>query len=83
MIKEGKPSPEIYLKASEVLGLGVMDCLVFEDSFHGVESARRAGMKVIGVATTHPSGALKGTETNIADFTEITASDVVKILNAQ
>jgi len=83
MIKEGKPSPEIYLKASQVLGLTVENCLVFEDSFHGVESARRAGMKVVGVATTHPSGALQGVERNIDDFTKIKASDVIQILKTR
>jgi beta-phosphoglucomutase len=80
MIKEGKPSPEIYLKAAEVLKLQVSDCLVFEDSFHGIESAHRAGMKVIGVATTHPEGRLNGTVKNISDFTEISACEVIQIL---
>ena len=81
MIKEGKPSPEIYLKAAEKLSLPVSDCLVMEDSFHGIESALRAGMKVVGVATTHPAEKLKGTEKNISDFTEINALEVNQILN--
>jgi beta-phosphoglucomutase len=81
MIGVGKPSPEIYLKAAEVLQLPVEACLVFEDSFHGIESARRAGMKVVGVATTHPSEKLTGTAKNISDFTEINALEVIRILN--
>jgi beta-phosphoglucomutase len=80
MIKEGKPSPEIYLKSSEVLNLPVSKCLVFEDSFHGIESARRAGMKVIGVATTHEAVELKGTIKNINDFSEISANEVIQII---
>jgi beta-phosphoglucomutase family hydrolase len=80
MIKEGKPSPEIYLKSSEVIKLDVSDCLVFEDSFHGIESARRAGMKVIGVATTHAANELKGTIKNINDFTKIIAKEVIQII---
>jgi beta-phosphoglucomutase len=80
MIKEGKPSPEIYLKSSEVLKLPVSNCLVFEDSFHGIESARRAHMKVMGVATTHASVELKGTIKNINDFTEIRAKEVIQII---
>jgi len=79
MISEGKPSPEIYLKAAKVLNLDVKDCLVFEDSFHGIESAVRAGMKVIGVATTHPSEKLKSTIRNISDFTEINAADIIQL----
>jgi beta-phosphoglucomutase family hydrolase len=81
MISIGKPSPEIYLKAAEVLKLHVSDCLVFEDSFHGIESARRAGMKVIGVATTHPAEKLLGTVKIIHDFSEINAQEVSQILN--
>jgi len=80
IIREGKPSPEIYLKAAEVLEFPVSDCLVFEDSFHGIESARRAGMKVIGVATTHPADVLKGTVKNIHDFSEINALKIIDIL---
>jgi beta-phosphoglucomutase len=80
MIREGKPSPEIYLKASEILNLPVTNCLVFEDSLHGIESAQRAGMKVVGVATTHPAGKLFGTVKNINDFTEIDAFEVIKII---
>lgn len=81
MITEGKPSPEIYLKASEVLKSMVSDCLVFEDSFHGIESAGRAGMKVVGVATTHPSSKLNGTILNIENFKDINAEKVIQILN--
>jgi beta-phosphoglucomutase len=80
MIKEGKPSPEIYNKTAGVLGLKPTECLVFEDSFHGIESALRAGMKVVGVATTHTKEKLRGTELNISDFTEINAIEVIRIL---
>jgi beta-phosphoglucomutase family hydrolase len=83
MISEGKPSPEIYLKAAEVLKLDVSKCLVFEDSFHGIESARRAGMKVVGVATTHPAEKLLGTVKNISDFSEIQAFQISQILNSK
>lgn len=79
-IKEGKPSPEIYLKTAEVLQMKPSECLVFEDSFHGIESARRAGMKVVGVATTHPAEKLKGTVRNITDFTQINFMDVKNII---
>jgi beta-phosphoglucomutase family hydrolase len=83
MINEGKPSPEIYLKAAEVLEVNVMECLVFEDSFHGIESANRAGMKVIGVATTHQAVNLKGTIKNIPDFTSINAMELIQIIRNQ
>ena len=49
----GMPSPEGYRKAAERLGCRPEDCVVFEDSFAGIEAGRRAGGKVVGVATTN------------------------------
>lgn len=49
-----KPDPEIYIKAAEKLGLDPAACVAFEDSFAGVESAKRAGMKCIAIASTLP-----------------------------
>lgn len=45
----GKESPEIFLKAAEMLGAKPSETAVFEDSIHAVLSARSAGFKVIGV----------------------------------
>ncbi|MDE5607607.1 MAG: HAD family phosphatase [Muribaculaceae bacterium] len=58
MVKESKPSPEGYLKAAKMLGTAPEDCVVFEDSFQGVEAGRRAGAKVIALATTNPADSL-------------------------
>ncbi len=44
-----KPDPEIFLKAAARLRVAPADCLVFEDAEAGVEAARKAGMKVVGV----------------------------------
>ena len=51
-IKDPKPSPEIYLLAMQRLGVKPSDTLVFEDSPHGLESARKAGAVVEAVAGT-------------------------------
>ena len=48
-VKEGKPSPDIYLYACELLGLKPEECLAVEDSPNGVLSAYRAGCKVVMV----------------------------------
>ncbi|MCI5955332.1 MAG: HAD family phosphatase [Lachnospiraceae bacterium] len=48
-VKEGKPSPDIYLYACEQLGLKPEECLAVEDSPNGVLSAYRAGCKVVMV----------------------------------
>lgn len=44
-----KPDPQIFLMASEKLGIPPQRCVVFEDAESGVEAARRAGMRCMGV----------------------------------
>lgn len=48
-VKEGKPSPDVYLYACRELGLAPQDCIAVEDSPNGVLSAYRAGCKVVMV----------------------------------
>lgn len=43
MVKNGKPEPDIYLKASEELGFLPKECIALEDSPNGIISANRAG----------------------------------------
>lgn len=70
-VTRGKPDPEIYLKTAEKLGVKPEECLVFEDSPVGVESAKRAGMKVVGIMTTHTAEELEKTDVLVNDFTEL------------
>ena len=49
MVKEGKPSPDVYLYACEQLDRRPWDCLAVEDSPNGVLSACRAGCRVVMV----------------------------------
>ena len=51
-IHEGKPDPEIFLKAAERLAVAPGDCLVFEDALAGIEAASRAGMRAVALTTT-------------------------------
>jgi beta-phosphoglucomutase len=60
-----KPDPAVFLTAARRLGVSPQDnalLVVIEDSLAGVEAARRAGMKCIAVATTHPASALKAAD---------------------
>lgn len=60
MVKEGKPSPDIYLYACEQLGRKPKECIAVEDSPNGVLSAYRAGCKVVMVPDqTAPDEELK------------------------
>jgi beta-phosphoglucomutase family hydrolase len=54
-VRMPKPDPEIYLQAAEKLGIPAGDCIVFEDSLPGLQAARRAGMRTVGITTTHDS----------------------------
>jgi beta-phosphoglucomutase-like phosphatase (HAD superfamily) len=65
-IARPKPDPEIYLLAAEQLGVPAGHCIVFEDSHAGVEAARAAGAKVVGIGTTHPD--LPGVDLFIRDY---------------
>jgi len=54
----GKPDPQGFLLAAEKLGVAPAECVVIEDAPGGVEAAKRAGMRCIGVTTSRPRGAL-------------------------
>lgn len=69
-ITHGKPHPEIYLKTASLLRLEPEQCVVFEDSLPGIESAAKAGCKVVGVATTLPPGKISHAGFVIKDFSD-------------
>jgi beta-phosphoglucomutase family hydrolase len=51
-VHRGKPDPEVFLIAATKLGVAPKHCIVVEDAQHGIEAARAAGMKSIGVSQT-------------------------------
>lgn len=48
-VQKSKPDPEVFLKGAEALKVSPEACIVFEDASAGVEAAKRAGMKAIGI----------------------------------
>ncbi len=48
-VGKGKPAPDIYRKAAELLGVSPEKCLVFEDIIPGIQSGKNAGMRVCAV----------------------------------
>lgn len=52
-VKLSKPNPETFLNAATLLQVNPTDCLVFEDTPKGAETALNAGMKCIVLTTTH------------------------------
>jgi beta-phosphoglucomutase len=74
-VSRPKPDPEIYLKAAQQLGLEPQDCVAFEDSFVGIESATGAAMKCVAIASSFDIDELKAhTHADLAvhSFNEVT-----------
>ena len=53
-VEHGKPAPDIFLKAAELLQVPITQCLVLEDSYAGIEAASRAGAFSVFVPSTEP-----------------------------
>lgn len=53
LLRAGKPDPEGYALAAELLGVAPADCTVLEDAPAGVRAGAAAGMHVVGILTTH------------------------------
>lgn len=80
MVTHGKPHPEVYLKAAEGLNVPPFCCLVMEDSVHGIESAMRAGMKVVGINTGRNRERLKKALLVVENFTELNVEIVKRLI---
>ena len=65
-VSRAKPHPDIYLRVAELLGADPRNCIVFEDSRTGVEAARAAGARVVGLRTTHRE--FKNVELTVDNF---------------
>ncbi|WP_434391297.1 HAD family hydrolase [Melittangium boletus] len=57
-VTQGKPHPEVYLKAAAALGVAPSTCLVFEDALSGLRAARAAGASCVALTTSFPRDVL-------------------------
>lgn len=80
-VARGKPHPDIFLKCAKRLGVTPRHCVVFEDAMSGITAARRAGMKVVGVATTHKPNELRHTDLVVRDFRKLTLDRLQKLFD--
>jgi mannitol-1-/sugar-/sorbitol-6-phosphatase len=69
-LARGKPDPEGYLLAARELGADPADCVVLEDAPAGVEAGRAAGMRVVGILTTHAPEHLAAADERVASVAE-------------
>jgi HAD superfamily hydrolase (TIGR01509 family) len=63
-----KPYPDVFLRAAELLRIPPANCVVFEDSLGGVQAGVAAGMRVVGITTTHAD--LPGASLLAKDFND-------------
>ena len=70
-VKRGKPAPDIFLRAAELLGVSPETCWVIEDSKPGVAAALAAGMRVIAITNSHPAQELRQATFVVSSYAEI------------
>ena len=80
-VANGKPDPEIFLRAAERLNLAARNLLVVEDAVSGVKAAKAAGMKCLGIAANGRGGDLMaaGADHVIPDYSEISLQAVQQL----
>lgn len=70
-VKKHKPDPEVYLKSAKNLGVSPRQCIVFEDSYAGITAGLNAGMRVVGVLTSHTREELPPCSLYINDYSDL------------
>lgn len=90
-VKNGKPHPEAFLTALAKLNerppvpnppIQPKECVVIEDSLHGVEAARLAGMKCLAVTNSYARERLEGKAHRIVtSLTEIEPKELELLCN--
>jgi beta-phosphoglucomutase len=84
---QGKPFPDPYARAFELLdeakgGLSKNRCVAIEDSRWGLESARAAGLRVVGVTNSYPASALPGAELVVDGLQSLTLGMLEELVAA-
>jgi len=75
-VSKHKPDPEVYLKSADNLGIDPSECLVFEDSYSGASAGLNAGMKVVGVLSSHSKEELPDCHYYINDYLGLDVSHI-------
>ena len=81
LVTHGKPNPEVYIQASQKLGISPKNCVVIEDAIYGVQAGLAAGMSVIGITTTFKKEQLGIANMVIDNFFELNYSKINSLLS--
>ena len=80
-VARGKPDPQVFLVAAQKIGISPSRCVVFEDALAGIDAGRRAGMKVVAVATTHQPDRLARADLVVHRLDEISVDDLERLFS--
>ena len=75
-VTNGKPAPEIFLKAASMLDVMPGDCIVFEDTVSGIRAAKSAMMKCVALDSNDTAGLLKDADIVIESFKDLDFIDL-------
>jgi HAD superfamily hydrolase (TIGR01509 family) len=75
-----KPDPAVFLEAARQIELGPEACVVVEDAVVGVQGAKNAGMRAIGVTTTHAADALQDADLVVESLLDLSMDEIVHLL---
>lgn len=78
-VSNGKPNPEVFLKAAEKIKVDPKHCVVFEDAHVGIEAGLAANMQIIAVATTHPVESLGNAHMVTENLESIDAEKIMEL----
>ncbi len=82
-VKAGKPAPDAYLLAASHLQVEPADCVVVEDAPAGIQAGKSAGMKVIGIASSHSVVELGQADVVVQQLAHIKVQVVGNLINIQ
>lgn len=74
---KAKPHPDIYLFAADRLGVDARECLAIEDSAHGIQAAKNAGMYCIGINSAGDAQQLQNADHIIQDYHDLSLDDLL------
>lgn len=82
-VTAGKPAPDAYLLAASRLNVKPSECVVVEDAPAGIQAAKAAGMKAIGIVSTQPKEVLNKADVVVQQLADIKVQSTGNQLNIQ
>ena len=75
-VPKPKPDPATYARAVDGLGVSPQNCLAIDDSPNGVFSAKKAGMKVLGITAIHDISSLQEADIHLPSLENLNLNDL-------